>query len=140
MRRRMFSDEPRRESEVLNATRLAWPSCRVRAGGEGGVHTYTSDDVPPFSNGATGVSRARLEPQLTNAVLKSTTAPTLPRMPLLPEPPSCFSAADRAVMRSLSGVKTRVSLYPASRKRSSRRSYVLDVPRRWSGTLPSESG
>jgi hypothetical protein len=33
------------------------------------------------------------------------------------------------------GVKIRVSLYPASLRRSSRRSYVFDVPRRCSGML-----
>jgi len=45
-----------------------------------------------------------------------------------PRPHSCSRS------RSDSGVKTRVSLYPASLRRSSRRSYVFEVPRRCRGT------
>ena len=41
-----------------------------------------------------------------------------------------------ASMRSASGVNTLVSLYPFSRRRSSRHSSVLDVPRRCKGTRP----
>ncbi|KZP07198.1 hypothetical protein FIBSPDRAFT_875788 [Athelia psychrophila] len=44
-----------------------------------------------------------------------------------------------ASARSVSGVNTRVSLYPASRRRSSIRPYVFDVPRRCSGTRPGPS-
>ena len=67
---------------------------------------------------------------------KLTTEPTL----------SCLrgtgrlGSGDSCLTRSDSGVNTRVSLYPASRRRSSRRSYVCDVPRRCSGTRPRLSG
>ncbi|KZP15896.1 hypothetical protein FIBSPDRAFT_866621, partial [Athelia psychrophila] len=43
---------------------------------------------------------------------------------------SCASA------RSVSGVNIRVSLYPASRRRSSIRLYVVDVSQRCSGSRP----
>ena len=75
-------------------------------------------------------SLARLGVRLINPVKNPTTAPT-PPLTLAPLLSSLsFRSSASASARSVSGVNTRVSLYPASRRRSSRRSYVLEVPRR----------
>jgi hypothetical protein len=61
-------------------------------------------------------------------VRNSTTAPI---------PPGLSSTlSSLAPLRSVSGVNTRVSLYPASLSKSSSLSYVFEVPLRWRGTLP----
>ena len=55
---------------------------------------------------------------------------------ILATPGDCLSLSTSEPCRSVSGVNMRVSLYPASRRRSSRRSYVPDLPRLWRGTRP----
>jgi hypothetical protein len=64
-------------------------------------------------------------------VKNPTTAPPTPRLLLSSVGFPLLSPSGNP---SCSGVKIRVSLYPASLNRSSSRSYVLDVPRRWRGT------
>ena len=63
-------------------------------------------------------------------VRNSTTAPIPPGLS------SALQFEASASLRSVSGVNTRVSLYPASLSKSSSLSYVFEVPRRWRGTLP----
>lgn len=83
------------------------------------------------SAGAGSVSSGLLAPGSSPARNPTTPAATPPF--LLPSTFS-FPLLSSSGNVSCSGVNIRVSLYPASRRRSSSRSYVLDVPRLCRGT------
>lgn len=132
------SEEELNLSAVLRVG-CKWSKSRWYASGLGdgeGEFSEGRDRELSRAESSSGLISSELLPALNESGIqparKSTTAPTLsailPRSACVESRPLRPSTC--ASTLSASGVKTRVSLYPASRSKSSSLSYVLEVPRR----------
>jgi hypothetical protein len=113
---------------LLLCTTYRW--ARGEAGGEiswGDVVSESSEGAALFAV-AFGISPAK---NPTTASIPSFILSRLSSCPLRTPRRSAWAS-----VRSVSGVKMRVSLYPASFSKSSNASYVFDVPLRCRGTRP----
>lgn len=103
----------------------------MRGDGEGEKSCEVVGPLFPDSGG--GARDVLLDIAVGRSPAKKPTTASIPSLTL--NRFSLFSPSPD-LERSVSGVNIRVSLYPASFKRSSRHSYVFELPRRCRGTRP----